>query len=57
MLLNPSEYTPPPLNLRYLSFASAETTTLADTVTPTLPADVETTTVPITTTGETITAR
>lgn len=34
-------------------FVSAETSTPADTATPTLPADVETTTVPITTTGET----
>lgn len=33
-------------------FVSVETTTPADTVTPTLPADIETTTVPITTTGE-----
>lgn len=30
-----------------------ETTTPADTATPTLPADIETTTVPVTTTGET----
>lgn len=34
-------------------FVSVETTTPADTVTPTLPADIETTTVPISTTGET----
>lgn len=34
-------------------FVSVELTTPADTATPTLPADIETTTVPITTTGET----
>ncbi len=35
-------------------FVSLETTTPADTVTPTLPADIESTTVPVTTTGETV---
>lgn len=33
-------------------FVPIETTTLADTATPTLPAGIETTTVPVTTTGE-----
>ncbi len=36
-----------------LCLCFVETTTLADTATPTLPADIETSTVPVTTPGET----
>lgn len=43
-----------PLDPSCVSFLCSETTTPADTVTPTLPADIETTTVPVTTTGEPI---
>ncbi len=41
-------------DLSCVMFVSLETTTPADTVTPTLPADIESTTVPVTTTGETV---